>query len=38
MVFRSAAPRLHRPEDDLEEVHDDIDSREIFGTQAMLAS
>ena len=31
MVYGSVGPRLIRLEDDLDDVHDDIDSREIFG-------
>ncbi len=31
VVYESVEPRIFRLEDDLDEFHDDIDSREIFG-------
>lgn len=31
VIFESVSARPYRPEDEIDDIHDDIDSREIFG-------
>ena len=31
VIFESASARPSRPEDELDDIHDDIDTREVFG-------
>ena len=37
VIFESASARPFCPEDEIDDVHDEIDSREVFGEPMQLA-